>query len=83
MTYKGREIDESYHINEWEQEKIYSGSNHHESFERDEIKDFYLKALAKERQLQNNSYTTDSERNLSELREKISNARKIGLSKFK
>ena len=37
----------------------------------------------RKRQLQNNSYTTDSERGLCELREKLNNARKIDLSKYK
>ncbi len=54
MIYKGKEIDESYQINKWKEESIYSGSNHYESFEPDEIKEFYLKALAKEKELEEN-----------------------------
>lgn len=54
ITYKGKVIDESYHINKWKEENIYSGSDHYESFEPNEIKDFYLKALAKEKELEEN-----------------------------
>ena len=54
MVYKGKKIDESYRINKWKEEKIYSGSDHCESFEPDEIKEFYLKALAKEKELEGN-----------------------------
>ncbi len=54
MVYKGKEIDESYRINKWKEEKIYSGLDHYKSFEPDEIKNFYLKALAKEKELEEN-----------------------------
>lgn len=54
MIYKGKEIDESYRINKWKEEQIYLGSDHYKSFNPDEIKEFYLKALAKEKELEEN-----------------------------
>lgn len=53
ITYKGKEIDDSYLINQNKEEVVYSGVDNYQTFTADELLEFYNKALMKEIELNN------------------------------
>lgn len=54
ITYKGKEIDDSYLLNTNKEEVIYEGTNNYETLDLEEFKDIYYKAVLKERELTDN-----------------------------
>ena len=54
ITYKGKEIDDSYLLNTNKEEVVYEGVNNYETLDLEEFKDIYDKAVAKEKELTDN-----------------------------